>query len=100
MVRMTVRISTTEPQPLTIDPMGGTGTANGRLLYGPNQTEANSWAVEEQAASSQVTPEAPVELVEEFSMPSDGLSSLTYAFSPASGAESEWMFTGVETLLP
>jgi hypothetical protein len=100
MVRLTVRLSAEEAMPVNVDPMGGTGTGSGRLGYGPNWIEANSWAVEEQVAGSQIAPGAPLDLIEEFSMPADGLSELSYAFSPAAGTGSEFMFTDVETLLP
>ncbi len=100
MVRLTVRLSAEEAMPINVDPMGGTGTANGRLVYGPNWIEANSWAVEEQVAASRITPGAPLDFIEEFSMPADGLSEMSYAFSPAAGTGSEFMFTDVEPLLP
>ncbi len=100
MVRLTVRLSAEEAMPVNVDPMGGIGTANGRLVYGPNWIEANSWAVEEQVAASRIAPGAPLDLIEEFSMPAEGLSELSYALSPAAGTASEFMFTDVETLLP
>jgi len=100
-VQLTVRLTAEEETvPVNVDPMGGIGTAGGRLVYSPNFIEANGWAVENGISASQVTPGVPLDVVEEFSLPASGLGDLSYAFSSEQGTASEFMFTDVEALLP
>ena len=96
-VRIEMRLSSETELPLTVDPMGGTG-ARGVLLYGRNLTEANAWATE-QETPTRITPDSPVTLIAEFSLPADGLEELVFVYTPETETEPTHRFTGVEQLL-
>lgn len=98
MVRITVELSAgPDGYPLTADSLGPNGP-NGNLFYGPNRTEANGWHVDQEFPTL-VTEESPVTLVEEFSLPADGLTELVYVYTPDAEFEEPWTFTGVQGLM-
>jgi hypothetical protein len=96
-VTVQVRLSAEQDTPLVVDELGGTG-ARGELLFGPNLTAANSWASDGETPT-RITPDSPVTLIDEFSLPADGLGELRYSFTPDSATMDSHTFTGVELLL-
>lgn len=95
-ITLHVRLSAEQETPLTVDELGGTGV-QADLLYGPNLTKANGWATG-QETPTRITPDAPVTLTAEFSLPADGLEELrlVYGYDETSDP---WTFTDVESLI-
>jgi hypothetical protein len=96
-VQIRVRLSS-GPDGYPLNQVDGFGGPGGTLLYGPNRTEANGWYLEQERPTL-ITEESPVELVESFTLPADGLSELRYIYSPAQAEQEPWTFTDVEELL-
>lgn len=96
LVRVTVQLSTgPDGYPLATGEIDG---PDGELLFGPNLTPAQGWMVDQEQPTL-VTEDSPVTLLEEFSLPADGLNQLEYVYTPARGFEEPWTFTGVEQMI-
>lgn len=98
-VTVVIRLTATEGAlPLVVSHAGFEGP-EAILLYGPNQQEAQKWLGDNSNDSRLVSPGAPVEFLQDFTLPSSGLSSLLLSFTPDRDTVSPIMFGGVESIV-